>query len=132
MRLLLTALIFVAGLFSAIMGLQFLFAPGDAALGFGMEAGTTQGLATFRADMTAFFLVAGGCLMWGSWRRAGDMLLVPAALYGIAFTGRLVSVVADGAYSGFWLPMLFEAAVVVLAVAGNRLLPHHTVEEIAG
>ena len=70
-------------------------------------------------------------MMRGAWRRAGDVLLVPAALFGIAFVGRLVSLFADGAYEGFWVPMGIEALVVVVSLAGHYLLPHHTVDEIS-
>ena len=132
MRLILTALLFVGGLFFTITGIGFLLTPESSVGGFGLAAANIQGWSTIRADMTAFFVVGGVCMIWGGWRRAGDMLLVPAALFGIAFTGRLVSLFADGTYEGFWLPMLAEAAVVVVSVLGNRMLPHHKVEELTG
>ena len=132
MRLILTALLFVGGLFFAISGIGFLFMPQSTAASFGLAAASVQGWATIRADMTGFFLVGGLCMLWGAWRRAGDVLLVPAALFGIAFLGRLVSAIADGPYEGFWFPMAVEAAVVIVSIMGNRLLPHHKVEEIAG
>ena len=91
-----------------------------------------MGWASMRADMTAFFLVSGGCMMLGAWKRSGDVLLVPVALCTIAFFGRLVSVFFDGAYDGFWLTMLGEALTVAISLAGHQLLPHHEVEEITG
>jgi len=132
MRLILTALLFVGGLFFVITGIGFLLTPQSSVTGFGLAAANVQGWSTIRADMTAFFLVGGFCMVWGAWRRAGDMLLVPAALFGIAFIGRLVSLFADGFYDGALVPMAAEAAVVIVSIAGNRLLPHHKVEEIAG
>jgi len=132
MRLILTALLFVGGLFFIITGINFLIQPQSAATGFGLAAANVQGWSTMRADMTAFFAVSGLCMMWGAWRRAGDVLLVPAALFGTAFTGRLVSLFADGPYEGAAVPMAFEALVVIVSILGNRLLPHHKVEEIAG
>lgn len=132
MRLILTALLFVGGLFFIITGFNFLIFPQSASQGFGLAAANVQGWSTIRADMTAFFLLGGFCMVWGAWRRAGDMLLVPAALFGVAFTGRLISLFTDGFYEGALLPMAIEALVVIISVAGNRLLPHHKVEEIAG
>lgn len=132
MRLILTALLFVGGLFFIITGFGFLATPQSSVTSFGLAASNVQGWSTIRADMTAFFVVGGFCMVWGAWRRAGDMLLVPAALFGIAFIGRLVSLFADGTYERAWLPMAVEAAVVIISIAGNRLLPHHRVKEIAG
>lgn len=132
MRLILTALLLIGGLFFIITGASFLIQPQSAAPGFGLGAAGLDGWSTIRADMTAFFLVGGSCMAWGAWRRAGDILLVPAALFGIAFTGRLVSLLADGIYDGALFPMAIEAAVVIISIMGNRLLPHHKVEEIAG
>ena len=132
MRLILTALLFVGGLFFTIYGLSFLLWPQSIAPGFGLTPDGPLGWATVRADLTAVFVTCGICMMWGAWRRAGDVLLVPAMLFGIALAGRIVSAVSDGTYDNFWLPMIIEALVVVLSIAGNRLLPHHRVEEITG
>ena len=79
--------------------------------------------------MTAFFVVGGVCMIWGAWKRNGELLLVPAALFGIAFAGRLVSAIVDGATPGFWLPMLIEAATVAVNLLGSRYLPHEAVGE---
>lgn len=132
MRLILTAILLVTGLFYLLGGLGFLVMPDSIGPNFGLSADSAQGWSTIRADMTAFFVVCGICLAWGGWRRAGDMLLVPAALCGIAFAGRLVSLLVDGSYEAAWSPMLGEAFTVIIAIAGNRLLPHHKVEDIAG
>ncbi|HEX7712323.1 MAG TPA: DUF4345 family protein [Sphingomonadaceae bacterium] len=132
MRLILTALLFVGGLLFVFYGLSFLIVPASIGAGFGLQPATAMGWATIRADMTAFFIVCGVCMMVGAWKRSGDVLLVPALLCGIAVIGRAVSAFADGAYDGFWLTMLIEAAVVAVSLAGHRLLPHHQVEEITG
>jgi len=82
--------------------------------------------------MGSFFLLTGGCMMLGAWKRSGDVLLVPVALCGISLVGRIASLIADGGYDGFWLPLAGEALVLVLSLAGHRLLPHHEVEELTG
>ncbi len=124
LRLILTALLFVAGLFSLFMGVGFLLDPAGSGADFGLAPPDEAGLATIRADISAFFLVAGGCMIWGAWRRKGDPLLVSAALFGIAFIGRAVNVLAIGSHDGFWLPMLLEALAVILCLIGSRALPH--------
>ncbi len=131
MRLILTALLFVAGLFFVITGIGFLVSPESSIGSFGLAAANTLGWSTIRADMTAFFVVGGVCLLRGSWRRKGDVLLVPAMLFGIAFIGRLVSLFTDGGHEGVYMPMAIELGVVLLSLAAHKLLPHHTVDEIS-
>jgi len=131
LRYALTALLFLGGMFFVIYGFAFLFVPATIAPdGFGLDPGTAQGWATLRADMTAFFFLGGGCMMLGAWRRSGDVLLVPALLFGIAIIGRAVGAAIDGTYDGFWQPMLAEGAVVIVSLLGHQLLPHHKVAEI--
>ena len=132
MRLILTGLIFLAGMFDLFLGLGFLLSPASSATTFNLAPLGNGGLAVLRADFTAFFCVAAFCMMWGAWRRNGDLLLVPAALFGTALLGRALSVVLDGTYPGFAVPMAVEAFHVVLLIAAWRILPHHKIEEIAG
>lgn len=132
MRLVLTALIFLAGLLDLFLAIGFLMDPATNGAQLGVLANGTAGLSTIRADFTAFFLVAAGCMMWGAWRRNGDLLLVPAALFGIALTGRAINLAIHGGYPGFALPMSVEAFHVVLLVIAWRVLPHHRIKEITG
>lgn len=130
MRLILTALIFLFGLFDLVMGLNFLFNPAATAVGFGLQPLGAQGLSTLRADFTAFFGVIAVCMMLGAWRRNGDLLLVPAALMGTAVAVRAASLVLDGPYPGYIVPMLVEVLHVALLVAAWRVLPHHKIQEL--
>lgn len=130
MRFVLTALIFLFGLFDLMIGLSFLLNPAETAVGFGLAANGLQGLSTLRADFTAFFGVVAVCMMIGAWRRNGDLLLVPAAVMGIAVTVRGLSLAIDGTYPGWQVPMLVEALHVALLVAAWRVLPHHRIEEL--
>ena len=84
MRLILTALIFAQGLLFLVLGLQFLVMPLGAAPGFGLAPDGEQGLAVLRADFPAFFFVGGGAMIWGAWKRNGDLLLIPS---GYAYWG---------------------------------------------
>lgn len=130
MRLILTALVFLFGLFDLFMGLNFLFNPQATATGFGLAADSARGLSTLRADFTAFFGVVAVCMMIGAWRRNADLLLVPAALMGTAVVVRAASLGLDGGYPGWQVPMLVELLHVVLLIAAWRVLPHHKIEEL--
>ena len=124
MRLILTALILVEGLFFVVMGLGFLFMPASTVTSFHLLPDGAGGLAVLRADFPALFFVGGGAMIWGAWKRNGDLLLVPAAIFGVALLGRCVSLMMDGPYEGFLPPMLVEAAAVVLSLVASRVLPH--------
>ncbi|MGX7926776.1 DUF4345 family protein [Tsuneonella sp. HG094] len=124
MRLILTAVIFVQGLFFLIMGVNFLVMPASAGASFALMPDGPGGLAVLRADFPALFFVGGGAMIWGAWKRNGDLLVVPAAIFGIALFGRIVSVIADGTAPGFWFPMLVEATAVILSLIASRVLPH--------
>ncbi|GAO54700.1 MULTISPECIES: hypothetical protein [unclassified Novosphingobium] len=139
MRLVVTALIFLTGLFDLFMAVSFLLDPGSAGAGLGVAAigmaggpqGAAAGLSTIRADFTSFFGVGAFCMMWGAWRRNADLLLVPALLFGVSFVGRAVNVAMVGPYPQWPLPMGVEAFHVALALAAWRLLPHHRISDIA-
>src|SRR3990167_4355774 len=101
MLVILRALLLLDGMFFILMGLSFLIDPAGAGGNFGMVPQGTLGLASIRADMTAFFVIAGTCLVWGAWRRRGDPLLVTAGLMGIALLGRIVTLAANGSHDGW-------------------------------
>jgi len=129
MRFVLTALAMIGGIAFTLIGLGFFFVPDTAGASFSLLPDGVPGLAVMRADMTAFFVVGGVCMIWGAWKRNGELLLVPAALFGIAFCGRLLTLIVDGPSREFWLPMLVEAATVVVTLLGSRHLPHDPVGE---
>jgi hypothetical protein len=129
MRFVLTALAMIGGIVFVMIGLGVFFQPESTGAGFALLPDGVPGLAVIRGDMTAFFVVGGGCMIWGAWKRNGELLLVPAALFGIAFAGRLLTVAVDGATPQFWLPMLVEAATVAITLLASRHLPHRAVGE---
>ncbi|MEY4953352.1 MAG: hypothetical protein RL299_1776 [Pseudomonadota bacterium] len=131
MRIAVIALIVLAGMFNLGLGISFLYDPGGMGLQFGVSPNGPLGFAVLRADFVAFFLLAGFCMVRGAWRRNGDLLLVPAALFGIAFCGRAISAVASGTQPGFFEPMVAEAVQFVLLMVGWKVVPHHKIDEIA-
>jgi len=124
MRLILTALIFAGGLAYLVIGLGFLAMPHSLIGGFGLEPQGAMGLSTARADFAAFFAISGLAMLYGGWKRSGEVLLVPAGLFGIALLGRIVGVIADGTYEGFLMPMAIEVLTTAVCLAGWRVLPH--------
>ena len=129
MRLVITALLFLLGLFYLYMGFGFILDPSVTGGEFGLTPNGTQGLSTIRGDMTAIFWVTGICMIWGAWKRNGDPLIASALIMGVVLTGRCVSLVADGAYPAWFVPMSVEALTVALSLIGWRVLPHHDLRE---
>jgi hypothetical protein len=132
MRLVLTALVYLSGLLCLFLAVGFLTDPATSAAGLGIRVEGAAALSTARADFTAFFGVTGALMLWGAWRRNGDLLLVPALIYGTAFTVRLISLAIDGTYPMFVQPMAVEAFWTALLFAAWRVLPHHKISDIAG
>lgn len=132
MRLVLTALVYLSGLLCLYLAITFLLDPGNAAGRLGVKPDGIAGLSTIRADFTAFFGVTGALMLWGAWRRNGDLLLVPALIYGTAFICRALGLAIDGTYPGFIQPMAVEAFWTVLLFTAWRVLPHHKIADIAG
>ena len=130
MRIAVTALIFLAGMFNLLLGISFLYDPVTMGQQFGVSPTGNLGIAVLRADFFAFFMVVGLCMLRGSWRRNGDLLLVPAALFALAFAGRAISAVVTGTQPGFFVPMTVEAVQVLLLLIGWRVIPHHRIAEL--
>jgi hypothetical protein len=131
MRLVLTALIFVIGLFDLLMAGSFLLTPLTVAQGLGVVPVDLSGISTIRGDFTSFFGVAGFAMLWGAWRRNADLLLVPLLLFAVTLAGRAIDLVVTGPYPGWAMPMSVEAVEVVLLLAGWHYLPHHKIAELA-
>ena len=118
MHLILSAIIILLAVIDAVVGVGFLVNPAIAGADIGLTVAGNAGTSSLRADLTAFFFVAALFMAWGAWRRRGELLLAPLALFAIAFTGRLINLLVEGSYDGWWLPMAVEMAhVVVLALA---------------
>jgi len=104
--------------FFTILGVQGVLDPATFTdtFGIGIDGAAAN---TVRADLSAFFLVAAGGAAIGAlvpgWTRA---LLVPAALYGTALTGRLIGAAMGDFINGAIIQaMIIEALTVALMVA---------------
>ena len=112
----------LVGLVNLLLGLGFLIDPAQAGLRFFLVSLGTQGLATMRADFTAFFVTGGACALVATWRSWRLPLLVPLMLLGFALFGRAVSLVADGAPGVAFPPMVVELLMIAIAAFGWRHL----------
>lgn len=120
------AVVGLVGLFNVILGLGFLLDPAQAGLRFFLLSLGTQGLATMRADFTAFFVTGGTFALIGAWRARRTLLLVPLMLLSIAIGGRFVSLIADGAPGKAFTPMIAEAVMIAILAIGWRYFDRET------
>ena len=120
MRNVMRAVVTLVGLFNLALGLSFLFDPAQAGLRFFLTSLGTQGMATMRADFTAFFVTGAIFALIGAWRAWRTPLLVPLLLLSIAISGRAVSLVVDGAPHQAFPPMIVEAVMILLLALGWR------------
>jgi hypothetical protein len=120
MRNVVRASVGLVGLFNVFLGLGFLIDPAQAGLRFFLTSLGTQGMATLRADFTAFFVTGGVFALVAAWRARRLPLLVPLSLLSIAIVARMISLVADGAPTIAFTPMAAEAIMIVLLAWGWR------------
>ncbi|MES2065031.1 MAG: hypothetical protein V4522_00070 [Pseudomonadota bacterium] len=120
MRNLMRAVVGLVGLFNIVLGLAFLLDPAQAVARFFLTPLGTQGLATVRADFTAFFVTGGVFALLGAWRCARAPLVVPLSLLGIAIGGRCLSLILDGMPATAFPPMIAEAVMIAVLLLARR------------
>lgn len=120
MKTILRALIGLVGLFNIVVGLGFLLAPAKLAAAFFLDPVGSQGLATLRADFPGFFIGASVFALVGAWTGQSRPLLVPILMLGLAFFGRIVSILLDGMAPTAAQPMLVEAVMLTILLLGWR------------
>ena len=112
----------LVALFGLALGLWFYFATEAAAAAFFVTPQGVAGLATLRADMSAFFLVGGGFALHAAVTGRGAGLMVPGALYAVGISGRALNLLVAGSYPGAATPMVVEAVLIGLCWFGWRRL----------
>jgi hypothetical protein len=118
MRVIVRIVVGLVGVFNLVLGLGFFTQTVAFGAKFFISADNIQGLATMRADFTSFFVTAGALAIVGAWRQSGRCLLVPMMLFGVALSGRIVSVAVDGALPTAYSPMIIEAVMVGILAVG--------------
>lgn len=122
MKLVLRIVLGLAGLVFVVMGLAFWANPATPAAHLGIEAASALGTSSLRADMAAFFGVAGGLTLLAAVRSNARLLTAPLLMIAIALTGRIITVIVDGYTPDMMQPMVIEAVLLALLAAGRRLI----------
>ncbi|WP_135213245.1 DUF4345 family protein [Vitreimonas flagellata] len=120
MKLVLRIVLGLAGLVFVVMGLAFWANPATPAARLGIEAAGALGTSSLRADMAAFFGVAGGLTLLAAVRANARLLTAPLLMIAIALTGRIITVIVDGYTPEMMQPMVIEAVLLALLAAGRR------------
>ncbi|MDP5070767.1 MAG: hypothetical protein NWQ45_07700 [Congregibacter sp.] len=109
----------VFGLLYLCFGLAWLAAPSviAGALGASLLGGT--GLATQLGDSAAFFLCAGGFMLYGLFKRHADFLVAGALLIGLVAPARLIAWQFHGAALTIE-PIVIEVLTFLLVIAASR------------
>lgn len=116
MKLIFRLLVALVGIFNVGIGLAFLLRPEETAAGFFVQPDGLLGLASIRADFSAFFAAAGLFSLQGAWRSDPLPLRVPLLLFAVALFGRTVNLVAEGVAPNAFAPMIIEAMMIVIMV----------------
>lgn len=122
MKLVLRIVLGLAGLVFVVMGLAFWANPATPAARLGIETASALGTSSLRADMAAFFGVAGGLTLLAAVRANARLLTAPLLMIAIALTGRIITVIVDGYTPDMMQPMVIEAILLALLAAGRRLI----------
>lgn len=122
MQIIVRIAIALVGLFNLVIGLGFLIDPARLGTAFFLSTNGIQGLATLRADFTAFFVTGGAFALIGAVRASPQLLRVPLALLGIALFGRFISLAVNGASPVAFSPMIAEAVMIAILATGHRVL----------
>jgi len=112
----------LVGLFNLAIGLGFLIDPARLGAAFFLTPNGVQGLATMRADFTAFFATGGVFALLGAVRGRPELLIVPLGLLAIALSARCVSLAVDGIAPTAFPPMIAEAVMIAILFTGGRVL----------
>jgi hypothetical protein len=122
MKLVLRIVLGLAGLLFVVMALAFWADPATPAARLGIEAANALGTSSLRADMAAFFGVAGGLTLLAAVRSNARLLTAPLLMIAIALTGRIITVIVEGYTPEMMQPMVIEAVLLGLLAAGRRLI----------
>ncbi|MFZ4603421.1 MAG: hypothetical protein ACOYM8_13305 [Caulobacterales bacterium] len=114
MKIVMRVALVLLALFNAALGVGFLLKPAELGQQFFLSPIGAQGLATMRADFTAFFIGAAVFALIGAWRAKPGPLYPPILLLSIAFAGRCVSLALDGVQPTAFQPMIVEAVMIAI------------------
>lgn len=125
MEMVLRGILGLFGLLFVIMAARFLLDPlgAAAALGVTNMPQSKLGQATIRGDFASFFGVGGAITLYSVLTNHGSLLIVPAAMMAVTLVGRGLNQATAGGGKEEIAPMVVEVVLLVLCLAGYRLLP---------
>jgi len=108
------------GIFFGLQGLVWLLAPARAADGLSMPLLDGAARSTQVGDLSAFFLIAGACMVRGARRGDATLLYVAAGLFGCAAFGRTVAWALHGAsFAALFIGVEVAMAWLLVTAAGR-------------
>lgn len=113
-------LLALVGLLFVSISAGFLLTTQSSAADVGLNISSLAGYATVRADMSAYFIVSGGILLYASARKAAHLLWPVLLLIIAAYMGRLITVFVDGYEVASFTPMIVEAIIVGLIIYAQK------------
>ena len=120
-RKVLTLLVALPALLFLVMGLRWLVNPAGIAPELGLTLESGLGLSSQVGDFSAFFLVAGLCVLSGLMTRIKTWYYPAVMLLAVAAVGRLVAwIVHDAALAAQMI--VFEVVVASLFFTASRVL----------
>ena len=106
-----------------VMGVSYLFDPGNAAADLGLTPIGEHGLNTLRGDMGGLFLASTAMIALGLILRKGEWLLAVAVLMLFIAGGRLIGFVLDGSPAQPTLVAFgFEIVIATVMILTSRKL----------
>lgn len=114
----LRVLIGLSGLAALFMAVRFWIDPTAPAAQLGVSPLGDLGISTLRADLGAFFGVAGGFALAAALRNEARLVLTPLFILGAALLGRLFTATQLGLGSEVIEPIVVEAVLTALYTAG--------------
>ncbi len=116
-------LVGLSGLLAVVAAIRFWMDPALPAGQLGIGPLGPLGLSTLRADLGGFFGGAGLFALAAALRNDARIALAPLVLIGLALCGRALTLIVNGYTADMAMPIVIEAALVVLYAAATRVLP---------
>lgn len=121
-RTALRVLVGLVGVLALLIALRLWIDPTAPAAQLGLTGNGLLGQATLRADVAGFFGAAGLLSLLAAWLGQARLLTAPLLLITLALTGRLITVVISGYAPEMLQPMVIEAVLLAILLAGRRAL----------
>jgi hypothetical protein len=120
MQLLLRVAIGLIGVLGLLLVVQFLIDPAKAAGNLGLVGQGASGLSSLRSDVGGFFAGTALFTLAAAIQNSRRLLSVPLVFIAYALAARFVTIGLDGWHSSAIGPIVAEAALLAIVIAGHR------------